>query len=368
MTGGFSLREKNGYYHAVVSYKDSTGKYRTKSMSTRIPAVKGNRRRAETKGRELVAQWLQREAESQKKEKNIMLSDAITAYIDARQGVVQPNTLAEYRRLGKLLLATAGDTPINEINDDVISGIKDKLKGKNDTGNTIRHYLVLLNSVLKFAERQGYELHSPGFRAEYAKPPKYSASWYTVDEVKALLRAADNSPIRCAVYLAAYLGLRRSEVLGLKWENVDLKNKIVKICQKRVYFSNNGKVIIEQSDKMKTTSSDRILPLPDALCAVLDTDTDKVSYVVKNTISKPMNPCVLTNSFRNLLKRNGFRKIRFHDLRHTCASLLLQSGADMKTVQTILGHGSYTITADIYSHVDLQGKRKAIDKFERNLL
>ena len=77
-----------------------------------------------------------------------------------------------------------------------------------------------------------------------------------------------------------------------------------------------------------------------------------------------MAPQYLTKKFADLLKRCGLRKIRFHDLRHTCASLLLQSGVDMKTVQIILGHGNYSTTADIYSHVDLTGKKEAIEKYE----
>ena len=110
---------------------------------------------------------------------------------------------------------------------------------------------------------------------------------------------------------------------------------------------------------MKTTSSDRILPLPDALCAVLDTDTDKVSYVVKNTISKPMNPCVLTNSFRKLLKRNGFRKIRFHDLRHTHAAMLIRLGIQPKVISERLGHASIKITMDLYGYL-MPGLQEAV--------
>ena len=73
-----------------------------------------------------------------------------------------------------------------------------------------------------------------------------------------------------------------------------------------------------------------------------------------------MQPQYLSYAFVSLLNKNGLRKIRFHDLRHTCASLLLSSGAAMKKVQVILGHGSYMTTADIYFHVDLTGKTRAI--------
>lgn len=369
MVQSFSLREKHGFFHAVISYKDTAGKYRTKSISTHIPAIKGNRRKAEAKGKELIAEWQQREAESQREERITVLSDAITSYLKDKDGAVQPNTLSEYKKLGKLVLTLLDDTPINIINDETIKGLKAKLKGRNATDNTIRHYLVFINSVLQYAEQQGYELSSPGYHAETNKPPKYKgSSWYSVDEVRALLSAADSSDIRIAVYLAAYLGLRRSEILGLKWENVNTKDRIIKICEKRIEYSNEGKTIVEQSNKMKTEYSDRVLPLPEALCEVLEAEPNKSSYVVTDAKGKPLAPQYLTKKFTSLLERHGLRKIRFHDLRHTCASLLLQSGVDMKTVQTILGHGNYSTTADIYSHVDLDGKRSAMDKFSSNFL
>ena len=78
-----------------------------------------------------------------------------------------------------------------------------------------------------------------------------------------------------------------------------------------------------------------------------------------------MAPQYVSNAFSALLKIAGLRKIRFHDLRHTCASLLLSSGAGMKEVQVILGHGSYMTTADIYSHIDITGKTRAIDSLSR---
>ena len=97
---------------------------------------------------------------------------------------------------------------------------------------------------------------------------------------------------------------------------------------------------------------------------VLMERSDKSGHIIKDAKGKPLAPQYLTKKFADILKRWGLRKIRFHDLRHTCASLLLQSGVDMKTVQIILGHGNYSTTADIYSHVDLTGKKEAIEKYE----
>lgn len=99
MTPGYSLQEKHGYWHAVISYKDDSGKYRQKSISTRIPAVKGNKRKAELAGKELTEKWLQKQQENRKDERTIALSDAIQCYLDAKRDSVQPSTYAGYERL-----------------------------------------------------------------------------------------------------------------------------------------------------------------------------------------------------------------------------------------------------------------------------
>ena len=133
-------------------------------------------------------------------------------------------------------------------------------------------------------------------------------------------------------------------------------------------MSERGEYKTEESKRLKTESSNRILPIPNELLLVLETETDRTGYVVKNINGEPMKPHCLTQDFNRLLQRKGLRHIRFHDLRHTCASLLLSAGASMKDVQTIMGHSNFSTTADIYSHVDLAGKTKALDKLNKLLL
>lgn len=221
----------------------------------------------------------------------------------------------------------------------------------------------MLNGILQWTEYCGYSLSSPGWRATPPKVDKYhGSSWYTVNEVKQLLESAEDSPIRCALYIAAYLGLRRSEISGLMWDHVNLQDRTIRVCEKRVQYSASYGYEIDDSKRMKTAYSDRILPIPDDLARVLEAESVKEGYVCKHKDGRPQNPQYLSLTFSRLLQKHGLRKIRFHDLRHTCASLLLQSGVDMKTVQIILGHGNYSTTADIYSHVDLTGKKDAMDR------
>ena len=145
------------------------------------------------------------------------------------------------------------------------------------------------------------------------------------------------------------------------WENIDMTSRTIRVCMKAVQFCDvDGNEKIEISNQMKTVFSDRTLPIPDALFEILKEEENKTGPVCRHEDGRPMAPHYLSAAFVKLLQKAGLRKIRFHDLRHTCASLLLSSGASMKEVQVILGHGSYTTTADIYSHVDLSGKARAI--------
>ena len=365
MVARYSLQVKHGYYHAVISYKDGSGKFRQKSLTTRIPAVKRDKRKAEQVAADIVDAWMADHETEEMEAREIGLSDALDGYLEARRSSVQPSTLAEYTRLGKNLISLIGDKAVSKIDSDTILSLQQALNERGDSDNTFRHYIILLNSVLQHAEQNGHELSKPGFRADTPKVTKFrGASWYSTQEVRKLLTAADVSDIRCAVYLASYLGLRRSEILGLRWDNVNLQDKIIRVCEKRVEYSDKGKTIVDQSDRMKTVYSDRVLPIPEALCDVLMAQPNKHGHVIKDAKGNPLAPQYLTRKFASLLEKHGLRKIRFHDLRHTCASLLLQSGVEMKTVQIILGHGSYSTTADIYSHIDLKGKQAAIGKYE----
>ena len=356
---GFILREKGGIYQAVCNYTDAAGKYRQKSISTKIPAVKGNRRRAEKVGRKLIDQWLLEEAKNQRGKNTVSLSDAIQYYLDAKRETVQPTTFAGYERLCNSIVSLVGDIDIDKIDNQTIDDLKNELKKRDCSEKTVRQYFIQLNGIFRHAEKAGLSLSEPGLTAELPKTDRYrGAGYYSPAEVRELLAAADNSSIRIPVYIASYLGLRRSEIAGLRWDNVDLNNRLIRICEKRVQYDTADGYVIDDSDKMKTDASNRILPIPDALYSVLAEETDKTGYLCKLN-GAPMQPAYISNAFQKLLRKAGLRKIRFHDLRHTCASLLLQSGVSMKTVQTILGHGNYSTTADIYSHVDLAEKRDA---------
>lgn len=165
-----------------------------------------------------------------------------------------------------------------------------------------------------------------------------------------------------------YYGLRRSEVLGLRWSAIDMKHKTISISHKVIEAEVDGKFVPKGEDVLKTKSSFRTLPLIPAVENLLLEEKEKqemyrrlfkksycrdyLDYICVDQCGKLLRPNYVTEHFSWIIEKYGLRKVRFHDLRHTCASLLLSNGISMKQIQIWLGHSTFSTTADIYAHLD----------------
>ena len=182
-----------------------------------------------------------------------------------------------------------------------------------------------------------------------------------------MIECIDNDMLKTAIILAAYYGLRRSEVIGLKWSAIDWDND--KICIRHKIIENKlGKTKIEGYDVMKTKSSYRTLPLIPFVRQILLEEKAKQEemqrlfkkdycskykdYVCVDALGNIIKPQYVSMHFKIILEKNGLKKIRFHDLRHSCASMLLANKVPMKYIQVWLGHSDMSTTANIYSHLD----------------
>lgn len=186
------------------------------------------------------------------------------------------------------------------------------------------------------------------------------------------MAAIRGEKIELAVILASFYGLRRSEVVGLKWSAIDLVNRTITIKHTVTSGTLDGKFIEIESDRTKNKASRRTLPLVDTFYDLLirmkeqqevhrfsygsSYCTDYMEYIYVNELGQRIKPGYITQNFPILLNKHGFRHIRYHDLRHSCASLLLASGISMKEVQEWLGHSDYATTANIYSHLEYNTK------------
>ncbi len=192
-----------------------------------------------------------------------------------------------------------------------------------------------------------------------------------IDNVENLFDVVRGDPVEFPVLMAAFYGLRRSEIMGLKWSAIDLEGNTLTVGHMVVQYRLDGKQVIEGKDRAKNKSSCRTMPLVpqyrdlllrmrerQASCRALCGNCYQESeYIYVNDLGVPYRPNFVTDHFKRVLRNKGLRAIRFHDLRHTCASLLLKNHMDIKDTQAWLGHSHYSTTANIYAHLDDTSKR-----------
>lgn len=199
---------------------------------------------------------------------------------------------------------------------------------------------------------------------------KYKPKVYDKAQLFKLLRVVRDTPIESVVILCVHYALRRGEVCGLRWSDVDLKNRIMYIQNTRTSAKTE---IFQQS--AKTESSIRQYPLNDEMLSFLYQLQEKQrqnklffgsEYIESGFIctwddGKPLGVSYVSHAFSNLLKNNDLPHIRFHDIRHTVATNLLDNGVDLKVIQEYLGHSTISTTANYYLHPSIKQKEKALN-------
>ena len=229
-----------------------------------------------------------------------------------------------------------------------------------------------LHKALKYAVRIDLIPSNPVDKVDHPKPQAFMASYYSAEEMEKLFEAAQGHKLELIIQLAAFYGLRRAEVMGLRWEAIDFEAKTLTIRHIVTSTRIDGKKILVEADRAKTKSSLRTLPLVDPIAERLKAvkeqqeynqkicgncyNQEYLGYVFVDAMGNLFQPDSVTTGFPQLLKENGLRRIRFHDLRHSCASLLLKEGVPMKQIQEWLGHSDISTTANIYAHLDSQSK------------
>jgi len=251
------------------------------------------------------------------------------------------------------------------------------LKSDDLSPRTLTNHKRVLSSALLYALDMDLIEKNPLPKVKLPRQKKEETRILSVDECNLLLQKVQNNlTLKMPVMLALLLGLRRGEVLGLSWDSVDLDNKTVSVIQNLEYV--NGKYYFKEP---KTLKSKRTIAIPRRLIPILREHyrwqcemkvrsvntwgTDKDLVCTRKINGLPVNPHVLSDMFRNFLKSNGLPHIRFHDLRHTNASLMLASGVSTKVASNRLGHSKTSITLDLYSHVMESIDREAAEKIDR---
>ena len=370
------LREKSGYYYAVLNYTDSLGKRKTKWISTGL-TVKGNKKRAEAILMDARRNFNPEEPKVMNGD--ILFADYMEKWLDIIKSSVAVPTFASYSTTVKKIVApyfrekevTLKNLTAKDIQEFYLSELE------RVSPSSVIHYHANIHKALKYAVKIDLIDVNPADKVERPKKDRYVGSFYDADEVNALFEAAKGSKLELPILFGAFYGLRRSEAIGLKWDAIDFDQNTITIRHTVTSCDLDGKRVLVASDTTKTKSSMRTLPLVPFMRERLLTLKEEqqenrrlcgrsyikeyLEYVCVNEIGDLIKPHYVTESFPKLLKTNGLRHIRYHDLRHSCASLLLANGVPMKQIQEWLGHSDFSTTANIYAHLDYSSKLTSAD-------
>lgn len=361
-----SLQIKNKIYQAVLSYKQDN-KWKTKWVSTKVPAVKGNKKQAQAKLEEIRLQFQEEINSDNIEDEKILFIDYMKKWLKMIKASVEETTYNGYKGVVNGRLSDYFNDKkitLQDIKPKHIQDFYQYLLDDGLSGNTVKHYHANIRKALQYAMKTDIILSNPADKVDLPKIEEYKPKFYTSDEVKTLLNEVLGTKLEIPVMIDCFYGFRRSEVIGLKWSAVDFEKDTITI--NHTITQSNGKLIIR--DKTKTKSSKRTLPLEPIVKSFLlelkekqeknkelcgsSYNQDYLEYICVDAGGNIIRPDYVTETFLKLLKKKNLKIIRFHDLRHTCASILLKNGANMKEIQAWLGHSNYNTTANLYAHLD----------------
>ena len=237
---------------------------------------------------------------------------------------------------------------------------------------TIRRRHANIRKALQYAYRTDLIPSNPAVKVELPRPDKYKGHFYNAVQLEKTFQIFKDDPAEFGVLAAAFYGLRRSEIVGLKWDAIDFDAKTITIRHTVTEVSVDGKTELYIADTTKTKSSYRILPLVPPFEQILvkmkkeqeinrklcgnSYCQDYLDYIYVNQLGELIKPGYLSAHVPAVLVAHQMPRIRFHDLRHSCATLLFSQGISLKEIQAWLGHSTISTTANIYTHLDENSK------------
>ena len=229
---------------------------------------------------------------------------------------------------------------------------------KGLSAKTVRNINQVISSAMDFAVAQKIISENPCKAVVLPKVEHKEMQTIPAEQLQAFLKEAKETGVYEMYYIELATGLRRGELLGHKWTNVDWKNGIIKI--RRSITRINGEIV---ESTLKTKNSYRVMTISQQAIEVLKEQKAKTNdtYVFPSPNGGPISPDSVNNMLKRVLARAGIPKVRFHDLRHTFATIALQNGVDIKTVSSMLGHFSAGFTLDTYAHVTTSAQKEAAE-------
>ena len=378
------LTLKNGKYYAVLNYKNAGGQRKTKWISLGL-LEKGNKRKAEAELARLRAEF-EPPKEVGDLSSDMLFADYLLEWLEIAKGRLAVATYSSYAAMIKKPVGPyfrQRNLTLRELEARHLQMFYSEMLRKVKP-NTVIHYHAIIHSALKYAVKTDMLVQNVADKVDRPKKNSFQPVFLSAEEMQKMFEALRGTKLELPVLVAAFYGFRRGEVLGLKWDAIDFERGTISVIRTVTTITVEGKQMEIEQQSAKTKSSLRTLPLIGSFreyflqvkeaqelnkqvcgnCYNYEYD----GFVFVDELGERMRANYLTSAFPKFLEDHGLRRMRFHDLRHSCASLLLANGVPLKHIQEWLGHSDFTTTANIYAHLDYKSKITSAQAMETGLV
>lgn len=377
------LTLKNGRYYAVLNYRNAGGQRKTKWIALGLPE-KGNKRKAEAELARLRAEF-EPPKEVGDLSSDMLFADYLLEWLEIAKGRLAVATYSSYAAMIKKPVGPyfrQRNLTLRELEARHLQMFYSEMLRKVKP-NTVIHYHAIIHSALKYAVKTDMLVQNVADKVDRPKKNSFQPVFLSAEEMQKMFEALRGTKLELPVLVAAFYGFRRGEVLGLKWDAIDFERGTISVIRTVTTITLDGKQTEIEQQSAKTKSSLRTLPmigsfreyflqvkeaqeLNKQICGnCYNHEYD--GFVFVDELGERMRANYLTSAFPKFLESHGLRRMRFHDLRHSCASLLLANGVPLKHIQEWLGHSDFTTTANIYAHLDYKSKITSAQAMETGL-
>lgn len=298
-----------------------------------------------------------------------------------RDGSHRPTTVAMYTNVMNVMMPFFGRYKLSKINGILIMQYLSWLRNDYRTsfGNplsakSIKHHYNILKMIFRYAELQEVINKNPMLKVPVPRLDKKKVDALSEEDAKIFIEAIKtlSFDFQCILMIMLTAGLRRGECIGLQWQDINFENSTISVVRSATYTPESGTVVADP----KTCNSVRTIPMMPGMAEMLkqlklehkekypDVDLSTAFlFCREGEPFEPRDPSAVTRRLHDFIKRNNLPDVSPHDLRHSCATLLLSSGADIKSVQEILGHSNASTTLNFYVRTDINRMRSATDKY-----
>ncbi|SDB67788.1 site-specific integrase [Butyrivibrio sp. INlla16] len=380
------IQGKRGYLYIVVSQniiKDGKKKSEKKWIATKLADTPENVKKASEARERLISRKTTAPVD-----RNITISDYTDHFLSKKKREVADTTYESYVHRGNRIKSFFGDTKVKDVNEIMVENFLDNMFIAYDVQpRTVKDTKVFLGGVMDQAFKDGIIAYNPvkgvvinkKLASEHIKDKTEDDEFFSYEEAQLFLSGIKEHELYELFYVTLFFGLRREEVLGLRWQAIDFKNKLMKIN----HTVTKG-TTVTRANTTKTESSAREYPLTDEqidmflklkekennnrkLCGNSYIESDYIFKHVDGSLFYPDHP---TKTFRKLIKKMPElpQNITFHGLRSSCVSILVHQNMDVKSIQKWVGHADYATTLKIYAKVKEKEAKKAISHAMNGLI